>query len=805
MDPQTPLLWALRDALGLKGTKYGCGVGICGICTVLLDGQANHACMVPVREAAEHTITTIEGLAEQGHPLLHAWIAEQVPQCGYCQPGQLLAAAALLNDKPQPTDAEIDTAMGGVLCRCGTYSRIRRAIHHAAKLRGQPYQSVAATTPAEPAPDSGVALNPWLRIHCDNTVTITINHSELGQGVITALAMLVAEELAVDLSHVRTHFAPAGEDYVNPLFGEQITGGSTAVRGQWKPLRQAGARARSQLVTAAARHWQVPDTECRAQQGSVTHVPSGRTLLYAELASQAVQLNLPRHVQLTPPENWRLLGRPTPRLDIPAMITGQLVYGIDVQVSNMLVASIARCPVIGGRVKRVDAAAALARPGVQAVEKIESGVAVLAKDFYTAQRAREVLQIEWKTGSKVSLNTASIHAQLQEQSKHQGKLIHSEGNVQGAFASASQCVEAAYRTSYLAHATLETMNCIAQVEAGRCDIWVGTQYQTDSRDAAARITGLPKGNIHVHTQFSGGGFGRRLNVDMVAEAVQLAKAAAQPVQVIWEQRDDLQHDFYRPAHYTVLKAALDANGYPTAWWQHAVGPHLALEMIDVPYAIANRHEEHTVVEAEVPTGAWRAVGAGQNAFAVESFIDELAHAAGEDPWRYRQQLLAHAPRHQAVLDLAAEKAGWAQPLPPDHGRGIAIYQSFGSWVAQVAEVSVDADKRILVHKVVCSIDCGLAINPDTVRAQMEGAIAMGLSAALHEEILFENGCVQQSTFTDYPILTIAEMPDVEIHIVNSSEPPGGVGEPGLPPIAPALANAVFAATGQRLRNLPLRL
>jgi isoquinoline 1-oxidoreductase beta subunit len=805
VDPETPLLWVLRDTLGLKGTKYGCGVGQCGICTVLIDGEANHACMVPVAKSADRRITTIEGLAQQKHPLIQAWITEQVPQCGYCQPGQLLAAAALLKHNPQPTDADINSTMSGVLCRCGTYPRIRRAIHRAAAMSDKAIQFVEAFTPVDQAPDAGVALNPWLRIHRDNTVTITINHSELGQGVLTALAMLVAEEVGVNLSQVRTTFAPVAKAYVNPLLGSQVTGGSTAVRGQWNQLRRAGAGARSMLVRAAARHWRARTRDCRTQQGTVIHVPSGRTLTYAELAARTAQLSPPKRVRLTPREEWRLLGHPAPRLDIPAMVTGQLVYGIDMRLPNMLVASITRSPVISGRVKNFDASAALALPRVQAVQEIESGVAVLTEDFYAAQCGRESLRIEWEAGHLATLSTASIHAHLQQQAQRRGQLIRRKGSVKRAFATAQQCVEAAYRTSYLAHATLEPMNCIARVDAERCDIWVGTQDQTDTRDTAASITGLPESGIHVHTQFSGGGFGRRLKVDMVTEAVQLAKIVDRPVQVVWTRQDDLQHDFYRPAHYSAVKAALGADGNLTAWWQRIVGPELALGMTDVPYAIANRREEHVVVEAEVPIGPWRSVGAGQNAFVVESFIDELAYAADEDPYQYRHRLLTHAPRHLGVLDLAAEKADWDLSMRPGHGRGIAVYQSFGSWVAQVAEVSVTTENRIHVHRVVCAVDCGTTVNPDTIRAQMEGAIALGLSAALHEEVHVENGRVQQATFSDYPVLTIAEMPAVEVYIIDSDEAPGGVGEPGVPPIAPAVANAVFAATGKRLRSLPLRL
>jgi len=804
VDAQTPLLWVLRETLGLTGTKYGCGVGLCGICTVLIDGEANHACMVPVARTADRCVTTIEGLADGAHPLLDAWIAEQVPQCGYCQPGQLLAAAALLSHNPRPTDADIDAAMAAVLCRCGTYPRIRRAIHRAATRPPSPTRAGSVITPRHPAPDDGVALNPWVRIHADNTVSIAISHSELGQGVLTALAMLVAEELAVDLSQVRPKFAPVARAYANPLFGVQVTGGSTAIRGQWQPLRRAGAQARSLLVKAAARQWRVRTTACRAHSGAVTHTPSGRTLEYAQLAAQAAQLQPPKRVAMTPQEGWRLLGHATPRLDIPAMVTGQLSYGIDVRIPDAWVASIARSPLIGARVGRLDAGAALALPGVRGVQTIDSGVAVLADDFSAAQRARAALTIEWHAGPATDLGTTAIYAQLQAAAGRDGRLVRRKGSVGRAFASAFQCVAAGYRTAYLAHATLEPMNCIARVAAGRCDIWVGTQNQSDTQDTAAAITGLPKDRIHVHSQFSGGGFGRRLETDMVAEAVQLAGAAGHPVKVIWTRADDLQHDFYRPAHYARLRAALDAAGRPTAWWQRAVGPGPALEMIDVPYCLANRREEHVRVKAAVPIGAWRAVGAGQNGFVVESFVDELAWAAGRDPYLYRRDLLRDAPRHRTVLDLAAEKAGWGQPLPTGRGRGIAVYHSFGSWVAQVAEASLDADGGLRVHRVVCAVDCGTVVNPDTVAAQIEGAIAFGLSATLHEEIRISEARVQQSSFADYPILTMAEMPDVEIHIVSSDQAPGGVGEPGLPPVAPAVANAVFAASGQRLRSLPLR-
>ncbi len=801
-DPEMPLLWLLRDKLHLRGTKYGCGVGICGICTVLLDGEPNHACMVPARKADGGTVITIEGLAQGDHPLIKAWIDEQVPQCGYCQPGQVMAAAALLSRKPDPSDAEIADAMSGVLCRCGTYQRVHRAIREAV-AQPEDASHVVSTGLPDRASDVGVALNPWLRIHGDNSVTIVINHSEMGQGVTTGLAMLVAEELEVDLDRIHTEFAPADPRYVNPRFGIQLTGGSTAVRGEWEQLRKAGASARLMLLDAAARQWRVPAKDCMAKHGQVMHAPSARALNYSDLAPSAAKLKPPRRVELKPVGDWRLIGRAVPRLEIPDMVCGRTTYGSDLALSDMRVASVERPPAIGARATFIDADVALAIPGVHSVHELESGVAVVAEDTWAALRGRAVLRVNWDRGAHSSLNAEALYEQLRQRAQRSAKVSRRRGSTKRALDAARQTVEATYRTSYLAHATLETMNCVAHVREDGCEVWIGTQSQTDTQKTAARLTGLPKDRVKVHSQFMGGAFGRRLETDVVVDAVELARKIRQPVQVLCTRQDDLQHDFYRPAHYTRLKAALNFDGRPTVWWQRVVGPSLALDMVDVPYDIPNLREEHAEIETPVPTGAWRAVGAGQNAFVVEGFIDELAHAAGEDPLTYRMNLLAHSPRHQRVLALAAEQAGWDQPLQPLHGRGVAVYRSFGSWVAEVAEVAM-VQEKIQVQRVVCAVDCGLVVNPDTVRAQMEGAIAFGLSAALHEEVCIENGAVQQATFADYPILTFSEMPQVEVHIVESLEPPGGVGEPGLPPLAPAVANAVFTATGRRLRELPLR-
>ena len=800
-DPDKPLLWVLRDTLQLKGTKYGCGVGLCGICTLLVDGMPQHACMLPLAKVAGKSVLTVEGLAATHPALVAAWIAEQVPQCGYCQGGQLLAAAALLAKHHNPTDAEIDAALSGVLCRCGAYARIRRAIQRAAQGIGPIVPHVQILPPA---PDAGIALNDFIRVHADDTVSVVINHSEMGQGALTNLAVLVAEELEVDLDRIRTEFAPADPKYKNPLWGRQFTGGSSSVRGEWEPLRRHAAAARAALIEAARQRWHAARGACRAAQGHVVNSANGQALPYSALVAEAARRKPPRHPPLKEFGEFRLVGQSVPRLDIPDMVAGRTLYGIDITRPGMLVATVARCPVFGGRAQRFDAGAAQAVPGVRAVLEIASGVAVLADDFESAQHGRARLHIEWHEGKAAALDNAAIHAELRAALARRGKRVRNDGHAERILKNAARTVEADYFTPYLAHAPLEPMNCVAEVNADGADVWVGTQSQVDTHSVAAEISGLPKSKVRVHSQFLGGGFGRRLETDFVAEAVELAKKTGTPVQVIWTRADDLQHDKYRPAGAMRLAAALDTDGYPSAWWMRIAGSDLVLDGIQVPYAIPHLREEHVEVESAVPTGPWRSVGASQNAFAIECFVDELAHAAGRDPFEYRRHLLQALPRERALLELVADKAGWGRPLPAGRGRGIARYHSFGSSVAQVAEVAVLRD-TIRVERVVCAIDCGIAVNPDSVRAQLEGAIAFGLSAALKEEIRIERGRVQQANFADYPILTLAEMPTVEVYIVASSAAPGGVGEPGVPVIAPAVANAVFAATGQRLRRLPLHL
>jgi isoquinoline 1-oxidoreductase beta subunit len=797
-----PLLWVLRDTLGLKGTKYGCGVGGCGICTVLADGEPLRSCVVSTGDIGGRDIVTIEGLAQQGHSLLAAWVQEQVPQCGYCQPAQILTAAALLRRDPQPGDAEIDAAMSGVLCRCGTYQRVRRAIQSAA--RSDP-GAARALRSRPPLSEPGVALDDWIRIAADGTVTVMINHSEMGQGVSTALATLVAEELEADPDRIGVEFAPADERYRNPLFNEQSTGGSTSVRGEWERLSLAGARARLRLIEAAARQWDVPPGECIAEAGAVVHRPSGSRLGYGALAPVAARIAPPPEVTLKEPEQCRLLGRGLPRLDIPDMVGGRTVYGMDVSLSGMRVATVARCPVFGGRVKSFDRTAALAVPGVEQVVEIGRGVAVVARDTWAALRGRDALQVTWDFGPCERLDSGAVHARLAAALDHPGAVRQSTGHAEQAFARAARIVEAEYETAALAHGTLEPMNCLARIAADGCEVWLGTQSQDGSRETAARVSGVPLERVQVQSQTLGGGFGRRFETDMVEEAVATAKAIGAPVQVVWTRADDFRHDHYRPAFVSRVRAALDADGLPLGWIQRNCGQSAAGEgHTDLGYAIPHIHSEFVAVDSPVPQGAWRAVGAGQDAFAVESFIDELAHAAGKDPFEYRRALLLNAPRKRAVLELAARAAGWDEAAPAGRYRGIAVYRSFGSYVAQVAEVSVGG-VGVRVHRVVCAIDCGRTVNPDIIRAQMEGGVAMGLSAALKEGVTIEHGRVIQGSFADYPILSFAEMPQVEVHIAASAEAPGGVGEPGLPPLAPAVANAVAAATGLRPRTLPLRL
>jgi len=803
--PDTPLLWVLRDAFDLKGAKYGCGVGVCGTCVVLVQGEPRHACTLKVAEAAGKAVTTIEALArDPQRPLVQAWIAEQVPQCGYCQPAQLLTAAWLLERHPQPSDAQIDEAMSHVLCRCGTYPRIRRAIHRAAAWSAaEPAQDARALGALPAAGGDGVVLNPWIRVNRDNAVTLLVDRSEMGQGTLTGLAMLAAEELELDLAQLRIEFAPAAPAYVNSMIGEQMTGGSTGIRAAWESLRRASAAARERLIAAAAALWGVRRGECRAEHGAVVHEASGRRAPYAALAAAAAAApRAPRAARLKHPGEFRLVGRPLPRLEVPDLALGRAVFALDIDWQSPLTAVLARCPSFGGRASGFDASDALRVPGVIAVRELEGAVAVVGNDAPAALAGREALRVEWDLSGACRLDSGAIRARLAAALERHGTKAREHGDVERALGRARHVLEAQYETPYLAHAPMEPPNCLAQVSEEGCDVWTGTQAQGATQALAMEITGLPRERVRVHTPYLGGGFGRRLETDFAGEAVRLAQALGRPVRVLWTRADDLRHDFYRPASLSALRGALDARGAPSAWEQRIAGPELALGEVDIPYAIPNLREVHVKEDPGVPTGYWRSVGASQNAFAVECFVDELAAAAGQDPVAFRLGLLAHAPRHRGVLELAAERAAWHGRLTRGRGCGVAVYHSYGSWVAQIAEVAADGEAW-RVERIVCAADCGTVVNPDAVAAQMEGAIVFALSAALHGEITLADGAVEQQSFEDYPILRMRDTPRIEVHLVPSREPPGGAGEPGVPPLAPAVANAVFAATGARLRRLPL--
>jgi len=827
-SPDVPLLWIIRDHLGLTGTKYGCGKSLCGACTVHIDGKAQRSCQTPAREAQGKRITTIEGIPED-HPVKKAWNVLDVPQCGYCQPGQIMDAVALLGKNPDPADADIDGAVSGNLCRCGTYQRIRQAIHLAAEIiaKGKEIGGDSILKVAETRSASFFTLNPYVRIGTDGRVVIIVNKSEMGQGVYTSLPMLVAEELEIDWPKISIEAAPVGPEYYHAQWGVmQATGGSTSVLSEWDRLRKAGASARVALIRAAAEIWRVDPKSCRAEKGSVSHDSTNRRLSYGELAEKASRIKSPQDIALKQPREFEMIGKPVNRLDTREKTSGAAVFGIDVKAPEMLTAVIARAPVFGGKVKNFNAEKTKAVHGVKEVVQVDSGVAVIGDDFWSAKLGRDALEVIWEEGVNAKLSTESMRGQYKDLAKNPGVVARREGNFGEAFQKSTKLISAEYEVPYLAHAPMETLNCLVDLRVEGCDIWTGTQFQSADRDAAAQIAGLNSEQVRVHNAFLGGGFGRRANPqsDFVREAVHVAKKVKKPVKVIWTREDDIKGGYYRPFWYDWIAAGLDAEGRPVAWKHTVVGQSIIVgspfegAMVDehgvdatsvegaadIPYAIPNILVDLHSPKIRVPVLWWRSVGHSHTAFVVESFIDELAHASGKDPFEFRCSLLTKHARHKAVLELAAQKAGWTKPPEKGIGRGIAVHESFGSIVAQVAEVSVNPAGRVRVHKVVCAIDCGMVVNPEIVKAQMESGIVFGLSAALHGAITFKDGRVEQSNFDDYPILRMYEMPTVEVFIVSSEEPLGGVGEPGVPPIAPAVGNAIFSATGKRIRRLPIR-
>ena len=665
--------------------------------------------------------------------------------------------------------------------------------------------------------------NVWLKITADGKARIMLSMLEMGQGVMTALPMLLAEELDVDWNNVTTEWVGADARYGNPGFGgAQTTAGSNSTRGMWKILRQAGASARAMLISAAAKDWGVAENSCSTDKGVVIHQASGRRATYASLVDKAAALPVPANAPMKDPKAFKLLGQDVPRLDIPSKVNGSAQFGADVKLPGMLVARVVRSPVFGGKVASFNADKAKAVPGVKHVVQISTGIAVVADGYWAASNGAKALQVTWDDGPLASLSSAEITKRYADLASKPGVNARNDGNFDTAFASGAKKIERVFEAPYLAHACMEPMNCTANVTADKCDVYVSTQSQTSTQQAAMAASGLPQTKVFVHPMFMGGGFGRRGEADFVIDAVETSKKVGAPVKVMWTREDDIQHDYYRPVTYVRMWAAVDATGNPTAWMQRIVQSSLMKKLnpdslkqmggVDpisvegassLPYDIPNLRVEYTEADPGVPYGFWRSVGSSVNGYVTEAFIDEVATAAGKDPYEFRRTLLAKHPRQRAVLDMVAEKANWKSPVPAGRGRGIAVHECFGSIIGLVSEVSV-TNGVVRVHKNVCVVDCGWVVHPDTIKAQMEGGLAYGLAAALKGEITINKGRVVQNHFGDYQPLRHNEMPQTEVYIMPSVEAPGGIGEPSTAAMAGALANAVFAATGKRIYSLPMK-
>jgi isoquinoline 1-oxidoreductase subunit beta len=676
---------------------------------------------------------------------------------------------------------------------------------------------------AEASDADGFSPNAFIRIGGDGQIVLSMPSVEMGQGTYTAIPMLIAEELEVDLTQVRLEHAPPNEKlYGNPLLGGvQATGNSNAVRAAWQPLRQAGATARTMLLSAAAKRWNVDPASCHAQSGEVRHARTGRSIQYGELAADAARMPVPEGVVLKRPEDFKLIGTPAKRLDAPSKVNGTAVYGIDVRPPGVKIATLAQSPVFGGRVKRVDDRAAKVVKGVRQIIRLDDAVAVVADHMGAAKKGLAALVIEWDDGPNAKLGMEEIVGELEKATLNSGPVAQNIGDIDKAMASAAIKVEATYQMPFLAHATMEPMNCTVDVLKDGCEVWVGSQAIARVQAAAAKTAGLPLDKVVAHNHLIGGGFGRRLEIDGVIRAVEIAQHVDGPVKVVWTREEDIQHDMYRPYWFDRLSAGLDEKGMPVAWnhrfagssviarwlppaFNNGLDPDTTEGAINLVYALPNMHVEYLRVEPPgIPTAFWRSVGPSHNVFVTESFIDELAAAAKQDAVAYRRALLDRSPRAKAVLELAAEKAGWGQSLPRGVGRGVSVQFAFATYMAQVAEVEVSKDGAVRVRRVVCAVDCGTVVNPDTVRAQIQGAIIFGITAALYGEITLKDGRVEQANFDTYQVLRMNEAPAIEVHIVQSFEPPGGMGEPGTSAIVPAVTNAIFAATGKRLRKLPV--
>ncbi len=675
-------------------------------------------------------------------------------------------------------------------------------------------------SPARAAAELPFKPHAFLEIATDDTVTVWVGQTNLGQGTFTGIPMVIADELDADWEKVQVKMAPAGEPFKDPLWHSQFTGGSTSIRHRWDLLRTVGAAAKLMLKEAAAQQWGIPVDTCTTQNGRVIH-PDGKSLSYGKLASAAGKLAVPEKPPLKDPKDYTIIGTHRDRIDIPDKVMGRTVYGMDFTVPDMCIAVVARGPAYGASYESYDEKAAMAVKGVTAVVPLENRIAVCAQTTYAAMRGRDALNVKWSNGTLPDMDDAYLDRVYSEHLEKQGAVAKNEGDVKTALGKAATTLEQSYKINYISHAQVEPINCTASVEKDQCRIWSPTQGATTFQMVAAQLTGLPAEKVEVNILPAGGGFGLRGDASHVTDAVLLSKALKRPVKVVYTREDDFANDFFRPASQSRIQAGLDKDGRLVAWshkvaaqsvWariapqmvKNGVCPDAVSGIWDMPYAIPNHHVDYVMVNLPIPVGFWRSVGFSVNGFAVESFMDELAHAAGKDPVQFRLANMEKGSRPYHILSLLAEKGGWNRPVPKGRARGVAVNHCFESFAAHMAEVSVDASGAVTVHRIVCAIDCGTAVYPDAIRAQAEGGAIMGMSTAFHERIHFENGGVKTINYDDYPVLTMSEVPEIEVHIAQNNLKAGGVGEPVLPSVAPAVSNAIFRATGVRLRELPFQ-
>jgi isoquinoline 1-oxidoreductase beta subunit len=668
------------------------------------------------------------------------------------------------------------------------------------------------------AADAPFKPHAFLEIAADDTVTVWVGQTNLGQGTHTGIPMIIADELDAAWETVKVKMALAAEPFKDPHWHVQVTGGSTSIRHRWDLLRKVGAAARQMLVEAAAERWKIPASPCVTKDGRVLH-PDGRSLNYGQLVQAAAKQPVPEDPPLKTPQAYRIIGTPRKRLDTPDKVMGKTVFGVDFTLPEMCIAVVARPPRFGAALESFDEKAALAVNGVIKVVPLENKMAVCAKNTYAAIKGREALGIKWSAGSRPDLDDDALDVIYNAHLEKPGAVAKNKGDVATAFARAARTIEQSYKLPYIAHAQVEPINCSAHVEKERCRIWAPTQGQTAAQITASKLTGLPVEKVEVMTLPAGGGFGLRAEPDPVVDAVLLSTALKRPVKVMWTREDDFANDYFRPASRCRIKAGLDKNGRLIAW-SHRVAAQSVMSRVlpqyvkngidpdaisgvqDMPYALPNQLVEYAMVELPIPVGFWRSVGYSVNAFGVESFMDELAHAAGKDPVQFRLDHMEKGSRIYNLLSLLAEKSGWSTPVPAGRARGVAVTSCFESFAAHMAEVSVGKNGAITVHKMICALDCGTAVYPDAIRAQAEGGVVMGLSVAFHEKVRFADGGVKTANYDEYPVLTMRDVPDIEVHIARNNLKAGGIGEPVFPSVAPAVANAVFRATGVRLRSLP---